>query len=1100
MSAIAVIGMAGRLPGAPTLAAFWDNLLAGRDCVTRATTDELRGLVPDELLDDPRWIGASGRIDGVYDFDAAFFGMAPKDALVTDPQHRLLLTAVHQALEDASVLPGGDPVVGVFAGVGRGRHEEIVRGVLAARGEQPDEVSLEMGNEKDHSSTKVAFRLGLTGPVMTVQTACSTGLLAVHQAGRSLAGHECDVAVAAAAAVRVPDVHGYRYLAGGIGSPDGVCRPFSARAGGAVAGDGVVAVVLKRLEDAQADGDRIYAVVRGSAVNNDGAKSGYASVSADAQERLMRDALLFAEAEAESIGSIESHGSGTVLGDATEWAALSAVYGKGPGAEVGSVKSGIGHLREASGLAGFVRAVFSVHHGRIPPTLNVGLPADFVQNSDSTLRLARTTHDWHHPGPRRAAVSALGLGGTNVHAIVEQPPLPTRQLEEPQDRPGVSVGVFAGAQAISAPPPAAVAQPPEQPDSGAPPLGADVDGTEEPPPAASAQGGQPTDRPGALPDAPAPAQAAGAEPPAGSDQRPQLPDRPHLLLVSAHSAAAADRTARAWSGVLAADEVPPGVAADVSLAGRRHRRHRRVAVGHDAAELCRELDAAVAQNRTRAAEPGRSDICFVLPGVGDQYQGMGAGLGTVLPGFDDLLGAHLERASDLVGRDLKGLVRPAPGGKAAGGVDLQRLLGRARPDAGGVFDPVASHAVLFSLQLSLARSLQRAGVHPDAVTGHSLGELTAATLAGVFTDEAALRVVVERARLVAAQPEGAMIALSLPEDEARELTGPGVWLAVVNSPRSCVLAGERARIHEVADELTRRGLQGRLMPIRHALHTPLLQDAGDRLAALLTEVGLAPPTVPLVANLTGSWAGEELTDVHYWSRQLTSPVMFGKALRTASTRCGVLLEIGPGQLRTLAAQSRAHLGDVAVIPTMRREYQSDADDVVLTRALGLLWQAGHEPDWAALGHARRAPAATLPPTAMDPRHTYIAEGLEARPVPVAPIAPVEQPPRATADPTPAPAPAQPGAPAQPLAAGPDEELQAVLARVWASVLGSEQIRPDDDFFDLGGDSIMSVQLILGIERELGVHVPAVAVFEESTLAGMAQRIKEWQQENPGGQQ
>jgi phthiocerol/phenolphthiocerol synthesis type-I polyketide synthase E len=870
-----------------------------------------------------------------------------------------------------------------------------------------------MGNEKDHSSTKVAFRLGLTGPAMTVQTACSTGLLAVHQAGRSLAGHECDVAVAAAAAVRVPDVHGYRYLAGGIGSPDGVCRPFSARAGGAVAGDGVVAVVLKRLEDAQADGDRIYAVVRGSAVNNDGAKSGYASVSADAQERLMRDALLFAEADAESIGSIESHGSGTVLGDATEWAALSAVYGKGPGAEVGSVKSGIGHLREASGLAGFVRAVLSVQHGRIPPTLNVGLPADFVQNSDSTLRLARTTHDWHQPGPRRAAVSALGLGGTNVHAIVEQPPPPPRPLPEPQDRP-------------------------------------------------------------------------------------------HLVLVSAHSAAAADRTAQAWSDALATDEVPPGVAADVSLAGRRHRRHRRIAVGHDAAELCRELDAAVAQNRTLPAEPGRTDICFVLPGVGDQYQGMGAGLGTVLPGFADLLGAHLERACDLVGRDLKGLVRPASGSKAAGGVDLQRLLGRARPDAGGVFDPVASHAVLFSLQLSLARSLQRAGVHPDAVTGHSLGELTAATLAGVFTDEAALRVVVERARLVAAQPEGAMIALSLPEDEARELTGPGVWLAVVNSPRSCVLAGERARIHEVADELTRRGLQGRLMPIRHALHTPLLQDAGDRLAALLTEVGLTPPTVPLVANLTGSWAGEELTDVHYWSRQLTSPVMFGKALRTASTRCGVLLEIGPGQLRTLAAQSRAHLGDVTVIPTMRREYQSDADDVVLTRALGLLWQAGHEPDRAALGHARGAPAVTLPPTAMDPRHTYIAEGLEARPAPVVPLAPVPPvagAPRTTAaDSTPASASAQPVAAGRDAGAGPDAELQTVLAGVWASVLGSEQIRPDDDFFDLGGDSIMSVQLILGIERELGVHVPAVAVFEESTLAGMAQRIKEWQQENPGGQQ
>ncbi|MEU6381179.1 beta-ketoacyl synthase N-terminal-like domain-containing protein [Streptomyces sp. NPDC046909] len=1054
MSAIAVTGMAGRLPGAPTLTAFWDNLLAGRDCVTRSTPEELRGLVPDELLDDPRWIGASGRIDGVYDFDAPFFGMAPKDALVTDPQHRLLLTTVHQALEDASVLPGGDPVVGVFAGVGRGRHEEIVRGVFAARGEEPDEVALEMGNEKDHSSTKVAFRLGLTGPAMTLQTACSTGLLAVHQASRSLAGHECDVAVAAAAAVRVPDVHGYRYLAGGIGSPDGVCRPFSARAGGAVAGDGVVAVVLKRLEDALADGDRIYAVVRGSAVNNDGAKSGYASVSADAQERLMRDALLFAEAEADTIGSIESHGSGTALGDATEWAALSAVYGKGPGAEVGSVKSGIGHLREASGLAGFVRAVLSVRHGRIPPTLHVGLPADFVQNSDSTLRLARTAREWRQDAPRRAAVSALGLGGTNVHAIVEEPPPVAPRGAGAVDRPRVSLGAGAGAGAGAH----------ADPHAG---IGAHADVVEQPP--------------------------VAPQPPAGP--RP----RPHLLLLSAHTAPAADRTAEAWRDALAAGEVPPDVAADVSLAGRRHRRHRRTAVGHDAAELCRELDAAVARNRTIPAEPGRTDICFVLPGVGDHYQGMGAGLGTVLPGFAELLDGHLERCSDLVGHDLKGLVRPASGATGGTAVDLQRLLGRARPGGGGVFDPVASHAVLFSLQLSLARSLQRLGVHPDAVTGHSLGELTAATLAGVFTDEAVLRVVVERARLVAEQPEGAMIALSLSEDEARELTGPGVWLATVNSSRSCVLAGERDRIHEVADKLTERGLQGRLLPIRHALHTPLLQEAGERLADLLTEVGPAAPTVPLVANLTGGWAGEELTDVHYWSRQLTSPVMFGKALRTASTRCGILLEIGPGQLRTLAAQSRAHLGDVTVIPTMRREYQGDADDVVLTRALGQLWQAGYEPDRAALGTtARSAPAAGLPPTAMDPRHTCIAEGLTAQPVPVAPVTAMT--PAAAEAAAPVRTPSAPTAVTENPVGGRDDELRTVLGRVWTSVLGTERIRPDDDFFELGGDSVMSVQLILGIERELGVHVPAIAVFEESTLAGMAERIKDWQQQNPGGHQ
>ncbi|WP_327004490.1 acyltransferase domain-containing protein [Dactylosporangium sp. NBC_01737] len=993
MTEIAVIGMAGRLPGADTLDEFWHNLLGGRDGISRTPAADLRGLVPDDLLDDPRWVGASGRLSRAFDFDAAFFRMSPKEALITDPQHRLLLSVVHDALEDACVVPERTAgTIGVFTGVGRNRHEELVRGVLAANGEAVDELALEVGNDKDHSATKVAYRLGLCGPAITVQSACSTGLVALHQAGQSLGGYECDVAVVAAATMRLPDQFGYLYLAGGIGSPDGYCRPFSTRASGTVSGDGVVSVVLKRLDDARADGDRIYAVVRGSAVNNDGAKSGYAMVSAEAQERVIRDALLFAEVDAEQIGAVEAHGSGTPLGDAVEWAALSAVYGGQRPAFVGSVKSSIGHVREVSGLAGFVRMVRSVHHGRIPPTLHVGTPAQAVGRG-SGLQLARVARDWADTDLRRGAISSFGLGGTNVHVIVEQPPLPA-------DR--------------------------------------ETDGA-----------------------------------------------APSLVLVSASSAAAADRTATAWRAAVTAGRMSPAEAADVSQFGRRQRRYRRFGIGHDGAELAAELDDGT--GHTHDAVPA-SEVCFVFPGVGDHYPGMCGGLAELLPGFADLVERYLSVCSDHAGRDLRGILRaPAAGARRTGAaVDLRRLVDGRRTQDPALTDPVAVHAALFSVQLALARSLRAIGVQPAAVTGHSLGELAAAASANMFSDDDALRIVVARAALVAAQPEGVMLAVSLPRTQAEELTGPGVWLAAVNSPRSCVLAGERPAVMAVADRLDQQGMPGRLLPARHAFHTPMLDDAGRQLAELLADIPIAAPDVAMIANLTGTWSTDEIRLPGYWHRQLTAPVLFSDALRTAAERCGVLLEIGPGQLRTLVAQARAELGGTAVVATVRREYQNDSDAAVLLRALGRLWQTGTEPDWQALRPGRPPKRVSAPPTATDDRSVYIAEGWTL----VAPAGSMVAAPVAPAGP--------PTAAQRPATATADEdpdELRTVLAGLWREILGVADLGPAADFFELGGDSMMSVRLLAGIERTVGVRVPATVAFEASSLEGMAKHVGAWRDGN-----
>lgn len=995
MTRIALVGAAARLPMSPDLGTLWDNLVSGRDCITRPTVEELRGIERDRLLDDARWIGASGRIDRAHEFDPAYFGMAPRTATVTDPQHRLLLTTVQHALDDAAIVPERGARVGVYVGVGRNRHEELVRTVSRLREDPIDEMTIEVGNGKDHASTKVAFRYGFTGPAVTVQSACSTGLVAVHQACQALANHECDIAIAGAAAVRVPGVHGYLYLPGSIGSSDGFCRPFSARASGAVAGDGVAVVVLMRESDALADEARVRAVVLGSAVNNDGAKSGYASVSAAAQEDVIRDALLFAEVEPDDVGSVEAHGSGTPLGDATEWSALRAVYGGRGRTLVGSVKSNLGHLREVSGLAGLLRVVGSLEHGRVPPTINVGAAADFTRD-DSGLVLARSAQDWPLPGVRRAAVSAFGLGGTNAHVVLEEAPEVVRPA------------------------------------------------------------------------------------PAGDD-------RPSLVVLSAHTPAALDATAAGWAAALR-DGVPLASAAAVSQRGRARRAHRRFVVGTDREEVAEDL-----ADGSSVDVPDRDGLCFVFPGVGDQYPSMAAGLREWLPGFDGDLRGLLEACGEHAGRDLSGALSQEVRGTepTEGGFSLRRLVEKRDGANLEEVDTIVDHAVVFSLQVALARSLQRLGLQFSALVGHSLGELSAATVAGTFADDEAARFVMTRARLVDAQPAGAMLALNMSEQEATALTGPDVWLAAVNSPRSCVVAGERDVVVALAETVADRGMAGRLLPVSQALHTPLMGPAADELTALLGTMTIRPPRVPVASNVTGGWVGDEITDLDYWRRHLTGTVRFGQALVTASSRSGVLLEIGPGQLRTLATQCQRELGGVAVVSTVRREYQNERDDAVLLRAIGATWAAGAgEPDWGLLGAPTAGWRASLPGTAFDERRHDVAEGIDVDLDAAGPVV------HAATAPRPAGGEAAASAPAP----GPEAERETTsdvlraLEAVWAQVLGVTELRGSSDFFELGGDSMMSVQLIRGLEERLGFHVPAFVVFEESQLRRMARRIESWNEE------
>ncbi|WP_433550344.1 MupA/Atu3671 family FMN-dependent luciferase-like monooxygenase [Micromonospora zamorensis] len=427
---IAVIGMAARFPGADTVERYWTNLLAGVESIRSFTPDELLAAgIPPETATAPDFVAASGTLDDIAGFDAGFFGITGREAQMLDPQHRLFLETCHHALEDAGH-PGDGPGLrtAVYAGSGMNLypHHTYLRhqlGELAGSADPVASIGAALGNQPDFLATRVAYRLGLTGPAINVQTACSTSLVAVHLAVRALLDGEAELAIAGAVALHVPQVTGYQSTPGSILSARGRCRPFDADADGTVGGNGVAAVVLKPLDRALADGDRIHAVILGSAVNNDGAgKVGFTAPGVSGQVDVARRALGAAAVPAESIGYVEAHGTGTALGDPVEHHALAEVYA-GARPFLGSVKANIGHLDCCAGMAGLIKVIMTVRDAQLPPQINFTRPNPAIDLSGGPFTIATSRTGWPEAShPRRAAVSALGVGGTNAHLLVEQPP------------------------------------------------------------------------------------------------------------------------------------------------------------------------------------------------------------------------------------------------------------------------------------------------------------------------------------------------------------------------------------------------------------------------------------------------------------------------------------------------------------------------------------------------------------------------------------------------------------------------------------------------------------------------------------------------------
>ncbi|HZV75245.1 MAG TPA: beta-ketoacyl synthase N-terminal-like domain-containing protein [Conexibacter sp.] len=432
--AIAIVGVALRFPSAHTPDEFWRLLSDGRCAVRRFEPHELIAAgVPADVVADPDFVPVTGSLDDVDRFAPEAFGMSVREAQLTAPQQRLLLEVVHELLVVSGYeTQAQEASVGVFAGAGMhlyGLNTYLLSAVLGATDVRDPVTGLQVaiGNEADFTATRLAFRLGLTGPAVGVQTACSTALTAVHLARQSLLAGDCDAAIAATGAVHVPHPNGYLYREGSILSPSGSCRAFDARADGTVGGNGVAAVLLKPLAQARADGDAIHAVIRGSAVNNDGArKAGFTAPSMQGQHAVVARALAAAGARADEIAYVQAHGTGTPIGDPIEVQALTRAFGDGASRRgacvLGSVKPNIGHLDSCAGLAGLIAAMLVLEHGEAPPQINYETPNPDLRLDDGPFRIVREPTPLAPAGgaPLRAGVSALGVGGTNVHVVLEQ--------------------------------------------------------------------------------------------------------------------------------------------------------------------------------------------------------------------------------------------------------------------------------------------------------------------------------------------------------------------------------------------------------------------------------------------------------------------------------------------------------------------------------------------------------------------------------------------------------------------------------------------------------------------------------------------------------
>ncbi|MCU0288681.1 MAG: acyltransferase domain-containing protein [Acidobacteria bacterium] len=988
---IAVIGMAGRFPGAKNISEFWENLKNGVESISFFTDRELEaeGIEP-ELLNNPDFVKAKGVMADIELFDADFFNFTPLEAEMMDPQLRIFHECSWEALEDAGYNPDNyDGLIGVYAG-NAVNHYWVAKAIFDKKYSLYGGLKMNLLNI--HFSTHVSYALNLKGPSLTTQTACSTSLVTIHTACMALLSGECHIALAGGISIMPPQKGGYWYQKGMISSPDGHCRAFDARAAGAVPGDGVGVVVLKMLQPAIDDRDYIYALVKGSAINNDGRrKVGYTAPSINGQAEVIKAALLTAGVEPGSISYIEAHGTGTELGDPVEIEALRMVFQKNQekSIPIGSVKTNVGHLNSAAGVTGFIKTVLALKYQLIPPSLHFETPNPKLDIDHSPFFVNTILRPWENKKyPRRAGVSSFGLGGTNAHVVLEE----------------YSV----------------------------------------------ASGGQ--------------------EPFCKKVRRFGLPKTfNYLILLSARTPAALEKHTR---NMVTYFEKNPGVNLDDVVYTLQKRRkafqHRKMIVCSTTQEAIEVLATPNKKVKTYFARQDRPPVIFMFSGQGAQYPNMGLDLYEKIPAFR----AEMDHCFKILNRPEKE---------------------HRSYQSYGTYIP-NDQAAVFIFGYALAKMLLKWGITPRAMIGYSLGEYIAACIAGVFSLEDALKLIVTRGKLMNQTPVGAMLSVPLLETELEPLLSayPGLSLAIVNGP-TCIVSGTDEAINHFENDMKQKRLLCIRINISQAAHSNLMQEIKEQLIAEISKITLKKPVIPYISNVTGDWITvEQATNPRYWGEQLCAAVRFSNGIQELlKEKNSLFVEVGPGRmLGTIVRQHPDKNDSHQIMNLVKHPQEKAADDYFLLNKIGQLWLYGVNIDWNQYyaDHAEKRNHVPLPTYPFERRRYWIEAdphritGQNSTPPGDSPKTPL---PVHTAQPNPVEI-----KDIDYEYRAPRDEVEETITIAWQELLGFERIGIDDNFFELNGDSVTATQVISRLQQLYPIEISLQSFFEEPTVAHLAGIIKE----------
>src|SRR5919199_1366796 len=896
---VAVIGMSCRFPGADNIEQYWQNLREGVESITFFSDEELleSGVNP-ALLNNPNYVKASPILSDVESFDAEFFGYPAKEAQLMDPQQRLLHECAWESLEDAGYNPlTYSGAIGLYAGASTNtywlnnifpnRHQLDANDDLrVATVDSMGGLQMMIANDKDYLTTRVSYKLNLTGPSVNVQTACSTSLVAIHMAIMRLLNGECDMVLAGGVSVQVPSQIGHLYQDGMIVSPDGHCRPFDAEARGTIFGSGVGLVVLKRLEEAIADGDRIYAVIKGSAINNDGAtKVGYTAPKGDGQAAVATEAMAMAGVEAQTITYVETHGTGTVLGDPIEIEGLTQAFRssieKKNFCAIGSVKTNVGHLQIASGIVGFIKTALALHHKLLPPSLHFATPNPKIDFANSPFYVNTKLSEWKTEGiPRRAGVNSLGIGGTNAHVILEEAPCEERGRVLSTSSPTLQHSFESDSEALL--------------------LAADR--------------------------------------------------TVHLLTLSAKNEKALQELIQRYQDfLLAHPEASLADVCFTANTGRVHFNHRLCVMASDSVELLEGLRRVSAGQEagdefrgglqglcltnhrgTEGAEEevlrrekerggvfpyygslesgsGQAEVVFLFTGQGSQYVGMGRQLYETQPTFRESLNRCDEILRPYLEQPLLSVLYPDnPSINPKSNPPLSPLS-KGGSQNSKLDETAYTQPALFALEYALFELWKSWGVEPAAVMGHSVGEYVAACVAGVFSLEDGLKLIAHRGRLMQSlPPDGEMVAVFADYACVRDAIQPyaqQVAIAAINGSGNIVVSGEGRAVRDAIATLSASGVQTKPLNVSHAFHSPLMEPILAEFEQVAREITYSSPKIKLISNLTGQVATDEIATPDYWCRHIRQPVRFAAGMETLH-REGYKLFVECGPKPTLLGMGR----------------------------------------------------------------------------------------------------------------------------------------------------------------------------------------------------